>query len=316
MAISRNIVAIIGVGAVGSAVGYAIINQGLCDDVYLIDKNMDKAEAEATDLENCIEFLNRNMKVCVKDFKDLKNADIVVMTAAAPYKQGQTRLDMCGSSIKITDNIIPQIMESGFNGLFIVITNPVDIISYYIYKKSGVPKNKIIGTGTALDSARLKNVISKIVGVDPRSINAFSMGEHGDSQMIPWSCVRIGGKLWSDVAKDNPKLFEASNFNADILETVTQMGFKIMESKGSTNYGIASTTAGIIKAIVQDENKIIPVSALLTGEYGHNDVFAGVPAIINRTGVKEIVDIKLTDSEKSAFDNSIKIIKNYTKNNE
>ncbi len=314
MAISRNAVAIIGAGSVGSAVGYAIINQGICDDVYLVDKNTDKARAEAIDLENCIEFLNRNMHVSVKEFKDLRDADIVVLTASAPYQPGQTRLDMRDSSLKIVNQIIPQIMESGFCGQFVVITNPVDIISYHIYQISGLPKSKVIGTGTALDSARLKNIISEMVEVDPRSIHAFSMGEHGDSQMIPWSSVRIGGKLWKDVMDDNPRLFEAvksPDFESKIRSAVTQMGWTIMKSKGSTNYGIASTTVGIIKAIMHDENKIIPVSTLLCGEYGYQDVFAGVPAIINKTGVKEIVEIKMTEQEQQEFARSIQVIQDY-----
>ncbi|PWM44016.1 MAG: L-lactate dehydrogenase [Clostridiales bacterium] len=314
MAISRNAVAIVGAGSVGSAVGYAIINQGICDDVFLVDKNQDKAKAEAIDLENCIEFLNRNMRVTVKEFKDLRDVDIIVMTAAAPYKEGQTRLDMIDGSLSIINSIVPKIMESGFCGQFIIITNPVDVISYYIYNISGLPKNKIIGTGTALDSARLKNIISETVDVDPRSIHAFTMGEHGDSQMIPWSSVRIGGKLWKDIMHDNPELFTDKDFHSKVLADVIDMGWKIMRSKGSTNYGIASTTVGIIKAIMHDENKIIPVSTLLCGEYGHRNVFAGVPAIINKTGVKEIVEIKMTNNEKAEFDKSVQVIMEYSKN--
>lgn len=311
MSISKNIVAIIGCGSVGSAVGFGLVNQGICDEVYYIDKNFDKAKAEAIDLENCIEFMNRNIHVYAKEFKDLKDVDIVVMTAAAPYKEGQNRLDMLTDSIKIVDSVIPQVMESGFNGKIIVITNPVDIVAHHIYKITGLPKNQIIGTGTALDSARLKNILSTIINIDPRSINAFSMGEHGDSQMIPWSSVRIGGKLWSDIVNDNPGLISEVNFDSNIRTKVTKMGWEIMKSKGATNYGIASTTVGIITAIMHDENKIIPVSTLLDGEYGVYDVFAGVPAIINRSGVKEIVEIKMSDKERKEFDKSISVIKEY-----
>lgn len=314
MAISRNSVAIIGAGSVGSSIGYSIINQGICDDVFLVDKNTDKAKAEAIDLQNCIDFLNRNMHVSVKGLNDLKDTDIVVITAAAPYKKGQTRLDMCDDSKKIIHSIVPQIMESGFNGLFIIITNPVDIIAHHVYKISGLDKSKIIGTGTALDSARLKNVISEIVDIDPRSINAFSMGEHGDSQMIPWSSVRIGGKLWQDIVTDNPQLFGDPDLQSKIRSKVVGMGWEIMKSKGTTNFGIASTTVGIIKAVIHDENKILPVSTLLCGEYGYSDVFAGVPAIINKSGVKEIVEIKMTENEKKEFDKSVKIIQQYSNN--
>ncbi len=310
MAISRNTVAIIGAGSVGSAVGYGIINQGICDDVYILDKNPKKAYAEALDLENCIEFMNRNMRVFAKDYCDLKDADIVVMTAAAPYVEGQNRLDMFEGSKKVVEDVIPKVMDSGFSGIFIVITNPVDIMSYYIYQLSGLPKSRIIGTGTALDSARLKDVLSELIDVDPRSINAFTLGEHGDSQMIPWSAVRIGGKSFEDIVADNTKKLAGTNLDM-ILNKVVTMGWEIFKSKGSTNYGIASTTVGIMKAIMHDENKIIPVSTLLDGEYGVRRAFAGVPAIINKTGVKEIVEIKMTDSEKRKFGASIDILQEY-----
>lgn len=311
MSISRNTVAIIGVGNVGSAVAYGILNHGICDDVYLVDKNFEKAKSEAIDLENSIEFLNRNMKVYAKNFEDLGNVDVVVLAASAPYKEEETRLQMFESSKKIIDSVVPKIMASGFDGIFVVITNPVDIMSYYVHKLSGLPKSRVIGTGTALDSARLKNFLSEITKVDPRSIHGFTMGEHGDSQMIPWSVLRIGGKLWSDILVDNPSISNKIEKIDSVREKITKMGWKIMEHKGSTNYGIASTTVGIIKAIMHDENKIIPVSTYLDGEYGINDIFISVPSIINKSGVKEVVEIKMTDEEWSEFNNSVSVIKQY-----
>lgn len=313
MSISNNTVAIVGAGSVGSAAAYGIINQGLCDNVYLLDKNYGKAKAEATDLENSIEFMGRNMHVKAAGYEELYDTDIIVLTAAAPYVQGQTRLDMLSDSVKIVDDIVPKIMDSGFSGIFIVITNPVDIISGYIRKITGLPKNRVIGTGTSLDSARLKNVLSEIVNVDPRSIHAFSMGEHGDSQMIPWSVVRVGGKKWKDIIADNPDKFSADFPYEKIRKKIVGMGWDIIADKGSTNYGIASATLGIIKAIMHDENKIIPVSAMLEGEYGYNGIYAGVPAVINKTGVKEIVEFKMTDEEKKQFDNSANIIQEFTR---
>lgn len=312
MPISNNTVAIIGAGSVGSAAAYGLVNQGLCDNVYLIDKNYGKAKAEATDLENSIEFMGRNMHVKAVDYPELAGADIIVLTAAAPYIEGQTRLDMLSGSVKIVDSIIPKITASGFKGIYIVITNPVDIISGYIRKITGLPKNRVIGTGTSLDSARLKNLLSEIVNVDPRCIHAFSMGEHGDSQMIPWSVVRVGGKRWRDIVADNPDKFGSGFPYEKIRKRIVNMGWDIIRDKGSTNYGIASATLGIIKAIMHDENQIIPVSAYLDGEYGQKGIYAGVPAVINKTGVKEVVEFKMTDDEKRSFDASADIIREYT----
>lgn len=313
MPISNNTVAIIGAGSVGSAAAYGLVNQGLCDNVYLIDKNYGKAKAEATDLENSIEFMGRNMHVKAVDYPELAGADIIVLTAAVPYIDGQTRLDMLSGSVKIVDSIIPKITASGFNGIYIVITNPVDIISGYIRKITGLPKNRVIGTGTSLDSARLKNLLSEIVNVDPRCIHAFSMGEHGDSQMIPWSVVRVGGKRWRDIVADNPDKFGSGFPYEEIRKRIVNMGWDIIKDKGSTNYGIASATLGIIKAIMHDENQIIPVSAYLDGEYGQHGIYAGVPAVINKSGVKEVVEFKMTDDEKRSFDASADIIREYTR---
>lgn len=310
MAIKRNKVVIVGAGLVGSATAFSLITQGLCDDVVLVDINQDKANAEALDLQNCIEYLGRNAKVFAGTYEQCADADIVVLTAAAPYIKGQTRLDMLDGSSKITKAVVESVMSSGFSGHFIIVTNPVDVLSYYVYKLSGLPKNQIIGTGTALDSARLKNIIGDLIHVDPRSINAFSMGEHGDSQMIPWSSIFIGGKSFRQIKEDNPD--RAGHAEDDeLLRQTANLGWVIADSKGTTNYGIATTTAGIIKAILFDENRIIPVSTLLDGEYGQKEVFAGVPAVLNRTGVKEIIDIPLAAQEQSQFQASVDIIREY-----
>lgn len=311
MLIRRNKVVIVGAGMVGSATAFSMVTQGLCDDIMLVDINKEKANAEALDLINSIEYLNRNTIVKAGDYCDCGDADIIIITASAPMAEGQTRLDMFESSAKIIKSIVPPIMESGFKGIFIVISNPVDIMAYYVYKLSGLPKNQIIGTGTALDSARLKNLIADIVHVDPRSIQAFTMGEHGDSQMVPWSKISIGGKGFLEIIYDNEKY---QNVNLDeLLKKTISFGFDIMEYKGATNYGIASSTVGIVKAIMRDEHTVIPVSAMFTGEYGINDVFAGVPAVINKSGVKEIVELNLPYDEKLAFVNSVQILKEYTK---
>lgn len=310
MIINRRKVVIVGAGMVGSSTAFSLITQGICDEVMIIDINKDKAWGEVTDLCHCVEYLNRNVKVSQGSYEDCGDADIVVITAGAPPKPNQTRLDTLELSANIMKSIVPPIMESGFSGHFIVVSNPVDMIAHYVYKLSGLPKNQVIGTGTAMDSARVKHFIGEIFNVDPRSVQAYTMGEHGDSQMCPWSHVTIGGKRIYDIMADNP---EYATIDLDsIVEKVTKVGFEILNVKGTTCYGIATTTAGVIKAILNDENKIIPVSTLLEGEFGETDVFCGVPAILNRTGVKDVVEVHLTDDELARFKKSVNLIRDYT----
>ncbi|MDF2951062.1 MAG: L-lactate dehydrogenase [Anaerocolumna sp.] len=310
MTINRSKVVIVGAGLVGSSTAFSLITQGVCDEVMIIDINKNKARGEVMDLCHCVEYLNRNVKVAEGDYKDCGDADIVVITAGAPPKPGQSRLDTLELSANIVKTIVEPIMESGFKGHFIVVSNPVDVIAYYVYKLSGLPKNQVIGTGTAMDSARLKYFIGELINVDPRSVQAYTMGEHGDSQMCPWSHVTVGGKRIFDIMEDNP---EYKDVNLDeIVRRVTRVGFDILEVKGTTSYGIATTAAGIIKAIMNDENKIIPVSTLLEGEFGESDVFCGVPVILNRSGVKDVVEVHMTEEEKAKFKNSVAVIRDYS----
>ena len=309
MTINRSKVVIIGAGLVGSSTAFSLITQGICDEVMIIDINKDKARGEAMDLCHCVEYLNRNVKVSVGEYEDCADADIVVITAGAPPKPGQTRLDTLELSAKIAKAIVEPVMASGFRGHFIVVSNPVDIIAYYVYKLSGLPKNQVIGTGTAMDSARLKHFIGELIGVDPRSVQGYTMGEHGDSQMCPWSHVTIGGKRFSEIIEDNE---EYKNVDLDeIVKRVTRVGFDILEVKGTTCYGIATAVVGIIKAVMNDENKIIPVSTLLEGEFGEQDVFCGVPAILNRSGVQDIVEVHLLPEELKRFKHSVSVIREY-----
>ena len=258
-----------------------------------------------------MEYLNRNTKVYVGDYKDCKDADIIVITAGAPPRQGQTRLDTLEASAKITKSIVSPIMESGFDGIFLIISNPVDIIAHYVQCLSGLPKNQVIGTGTALDSSRLKNFIGELIHVDPRSVHAFSMGEHGDSQMVPWSAVMVAGKPFYDIIRDNPDLVGDVDLDNLVVKTA-QEGWEILNRKGTTYYGVATTAVGVIKAILHDENRIIPVSTLLEGEYGEKDVYCGVPVVLNRTGASDVLEIHMSSQELTRFKESAKIIREYT----
>lgn len=312
MGIKNTKVAIVGTGLVGSSTAFSLVTQGVCDEVLMIDINNERAVGEAMDLNHSIEYLNRNTKVRAASYDECGDVDVIVITAGAPPKPGQTRLDTLDLSAKIVETIVNPIMESGFKGYFIIVSNPADIIAYHVYKLSGLPKSHVISTGTSVDTARLKNFIGELVDVDPRCVQGYSMGEHGDSQMVPWSHVTVGGKSFIKVLEDNKDRFPDVDLDKLVQDTA-QAGWEVYKRKGTTYYAIASATVGIIKAILYNENKIIPVSTLLEGEYGVSDVFAGVPVILNSEGVKEIVEIHMSDEEKNKFQNSINVIKEYIK---
>ncbi len=310
MAIGRSKVVVVGTGAVGAAVAFDIVMNHVCDDLVLIDINKEKSWAEATDLQHSLGYSGNKMKVKAGEYSDCNDADLVVIAAALPYITGQTRLDMIEKAAGIMKSIVPAIMESGFSGIFVVITNPVDVMSYYVQKLSGLPANKVIGTGTALDSARLKYHLADVMNVDPQSVHALCMGEHGDSQIIPWSQVTVGGKKFLDIIRDNKARLEEYDINS-VSEDIKMIAYRIVNAKGATTFGIAATTVQIIKAVLRDENKVIPVSAMLNGEYGETGVYAGVPAVLNSQGVKELVEYHLLENEMAELKKSIDIIKEY-----
>ncbi len=312
MKMTKKRVAIVGCGLVGATTAFSLETQGVCDEIMMIDINEERAAGEMMDLKDAIEYLGRNVKLTTGTYADCGDMDIIVITAGAPPKKGQTRLDTLDIGAKICKSIVEPIMESGFNGIFIVISNPVDMLAHYVQKISGLPKNQVIGTGTAIDSARLKAFIAKMVNVDPRSVHAYSMGEHGDSQMVPWSTVTIAGKPFYDVIADNKELVGDVNLDK-LVEKTAREGWEIYNRKGTTYYGIATACAGIIKAILNDENRIIPVSTLLEGEYGEWDVYAGVPTILNRSGAADVLEIHMTPGELARFKESTALIKEYTK---
>ena len=311
MNIQKNKIVIIGAGNVGVSIAFCLVNQSLCDEISLIDLNDEKVLGEVLDLSQCMEYMNRNTKITQGSYDDCKDASIVVISASVPMKKDENdRLKMLEPSKKVMKNIVTQIMSSGFSGHLIVVSNPVDIMTYYAYKISGLPANQVIGTGTTLDTARLKYFIAEKIDVDPRSVHAFVMGEHGDSEMIPWSSVRIGGKDIYSVVKDNQERIGENPYDKIHKDTI-QAGWEIFNRKGNTCYGIAASTVGIIKTILHNENKILPVSTLLKGEYGQSDIFISVPTIIDRTGAKEIVEINLTPEEYQEFERSCQRIHSF-----
>ena len=312
MSLKKSKIAIVGTGLVGSSTAFSLMTQGVCDEILMIDINKERALGEVMDLNHCIEYLNRNTKVTTGNYEDCGDVDIVVITAGAPPKPGQTRLDTLELSARIAESIVNPIMDSGFKGHFIVISNPVDVIAYHVYNISGLPKSHIIGTGTSVDSARLKDFIGELLNVDPRSVQGYSMGERGDSQMVPWSHVTVGGKSFYEILRDNKDRVGNVDLDKLVLETA-KAGWEVYNRKGTTYYGIATAAVGIIKAIINDENKIMPVSTFLEGEYGERDVFCGVPAVLNADGVKEVVEIHMTNTELDKFKKSVILIREYIK---
>lgn len=300
-------VVIIGAGHVGTHCGLSLMFQGEADEIVYIDLDKTKSVAQALDLDDAVSSLSKKVIVRSGDYSDCKDAQIVVMAAGKTRLPGQTRLDMFEDSINIMKNIIPNLKNSGFNGILISISNPADIIADFLRKKLDMPKNKVFSTGTALDSCRLRRIISQKTNIDRNSIQAFSMGEHGDSQIVPFSNINICGKPFVEFAKQN-------NINLEEIQLETRKaGITVIDGKGSTEFGIGAVLCEIVKAIFRDEHKIMPVSPLLEGEYGQFDIHAGVPAIIGKNGIEKIIEINLTDEEKQNFDKSCDIIKSYIK---
>lgn len=311
MSFMNSKVAIVGCGNVGSTTAYSLINQGLCEEIVLIDVNREKAYAEALDMQHSMYFMNRNITIKAGDYSDCGDANIVIITASAPMpKDSHSRLEMLTPSMNIITSIVDSVMASGFHGIFIVVSNPVDIMTYLVWKTSGLPANQVIGSGTALDTARLCCGLSSLYDLDCKSVEAFVLGEHGDSEFISWETATIGGKYVSDVMKDNANRTKDTT-REKLLKDVKEAGWEIFNRKGNTCYGIAASTSAIAKSILFNENRILPVSVHLDGQYGLDGMFLSVPTILNATGAKEIVEIKLTESEKESLNASADIIRSF-----
>ncbi len=296
-----NKVALIGTGFVGSSYAFALLNQGIAHELVLIDMNKDKADGDARDLNHGLAFASP-MKIHAGDYSDCQDADLVVITAGANQKPGETRLDLVEKNIKIFKGIVDQVMASGFNGIFLVATNPVDILTYATWKFSGLPKERVIGSGTILDTARLRYLVGEHFDIDTRNIHAYIMGEHGDTEFPVWSHTTIGASHLSELIDMENE--DIQNKLDEIFLNVREAAYHIIERKGATYYGIAMGLARITRAIFNNENSILTVSSLLQGEYGQDDVYIGVPAIINREGVRKVVELPLNEKERQQFEHS------------
>lgn len=301
-----NRVVVVGTGAVGCSYAYSLINQGVAEEIVLIDVNKAKAEGEAMDLNHGIPFAPSPAKIWNGDYKDCRQADLVVITAGLAQKPGETRLQLVEKNTKIFKEIIRNIMNSGFDGIFLVATNPVDILTYVTWKESGLPKERVIGSGTVLDSARLRFQLGERLNIDPRNVHAAVIGEHGDTELPVWSHATIGIEPLDYFIKKG----EITRADLDeIFVNVRDAAYHIIERKGATYYGIGMSLVRITKAILQNENSILTVSVLLEGEYGQEDLYIGAPAVVNRNGVREIIEMKLNEEEKEKFNHSAAVLK-------
>ncbi|RSX56246.1 L-lactate dehydrogenase [Bifidobacterium samirii] len=308
--VSRNKVVIVGTGQVGATAAFSIVTHGLCNELVLIDHIGAKALGEARDLDDGSEFQDRHVRVRVGDYDDCADADIVVITVGRKPPADSNRLAELGFTVGLVGDVVDRVMASGFDGVIIMVSNPVDVMAWYAWKRSGLPRTQVIGTGTALDTSRLKTIIGEETGLDPRNVGGFVMGEHGDSQFAAWSTVSLGGKPFDRFLADNRDRF-ASVSPAEVEAKTRRRGDDIVKAKGGTNYGIASTVAGIVQTILWDERRIVPVSTLLDGEYGEHDVFLGVPTELRANGANEIVELDLTDEEMARLHRSADLVRSH-----
>lgn len=304
-------VALVGCGMVGMSYAYALLNSDLCNELILIDVNEDKARGEAMDLNHGLCFSGSHMKIRAGSFEDCQYADLVVITASAgSRKPGQTRFDLLNDNVKVFKSFISRIVASGFNGIFLVASNPVDIMTRITYELSGFPANRVIGSGTTLDTARLRYLIGDYFQADPHSVHGYVIGEHGDSEFVPFSQLNLSTKNVEEFFTDERFKDEYRREDVEeIIEKVKNSGAEVIKAKGATYYGIGMSLVRITKAIFGDENSVITVSSRLNGEYGLRDVYLGLPAYVNRNGVRRILPLNLRDEEVEKLKNSYEVLK-------
>ena len=301
-------IVLVGTGFVGMSMAYSMLNRGGIEELILIDIDKEKTIGEEMDLSHGLPFAPQKMVIKAGDYSECKDAEIVVITAGVAQKQGgQTRLELAQVNTKIVKDITKNIMASGFNGVIIVASNPVDLMAYVVYKVSGLPKNKVIGSGTVLDTARLRYMVADYLKVSSKNVHAYIMGEHGDSSFVPWKHAYVGCKSIIDIMKDGNHPMEDLD---KIHKNVVNAAYEIIERKKATYYGIGMSLNRLVRAILDNENSVLTVSTYLeNGKYGQDDVYIGVPAIINENGVRELLELDLNKEEQEKLDNSCKIIK-------
>ena len=293
-------VILIGTGMVGMSYAYALLNQNACDELVLLDIDRQRAEGEAMDLNHGLAFSGSHMKIYAGDYRDCANADIVVICAGVAQKPGESRLDLLQRNTRVFQSIIDPVTESGFNGIFLVATNPVDIMTRVTCALSGFNPRRVLGTGTALDTAVGRYLLGEYFSVDPRNIHAYVMGEHGDSEFVPWSQAMLATKPILSICEESGGRFCAEDMEK-ITEEVRGAAQKIITAKKATYYGIGMALVRITRAIFGNESSVLTVSAMLRGEYGQSDVFVGAPCIVGRNGIQRTLTLSLNEEELEKF---------------
>ena len=302
---------IVGAGFVGMSAAYSFVNQGGIEELILIDIDKEKTKGEEMDLSHGLPYAPQKMEIRAGDYNECKDASIVIITAGLSQKPGQSRLELTVANAKIVKEITENIMKSGFNGVIVVASNPLDIMSYVVSKVSGLPTNRVIGSGTVLDTARLRYLLGDYLQVASKNIHAYILGEHGDSSFVPWEHCYVGCKNILDVMKDNNYPVEDLK---GIHDKVWKSAYEIIEKKRATYYGIGMSLTRIVKAILNNENAILTVSTYLENAYGQDGLYIGVPTILNRNGVRQLLKLDLGKEEQEKLNKSCSIIKDIIKN--
>ncbi len=299
--------AVIGCGFVGAASAFALMESRLFSELVLIDVDFDKADGEAQDIAHGVPFAGQ-MKIFAGDYSDLSDAAVAIVTAGGNQKPGETRLDLVGKNVTIFKSVIPKITKSGFHGILLIVSNPVDILTYAAVKLSGLPENRVIGSGTVLDTARLKYALGERLRVDSRSVHSFVIGEHGDSEIVAWSSANVSGIPLNDFCEMRGH-FNHDDAMREIAEDVKNSAYEIIEKKNATYYGIAMSVKRICECIVRDEKSILPISAMMHGAYGIEGIALSMPAILGEEGFETHVPIPLSDSEAERLRESAETLK-------
>ena len=299
--------AVIGCGFVGSTTAYALVNSKMFSEIVLIDIDRKKAEGEAADMNHGLPFI-APMEIYAGDYSDISDASIIIITAGANQKPNETRIDLLKKNNQIFKSIVKNISAYNDSAIIIVVTNPVDILTYVTLSCSDFPSNKVIGSGTVLDTARLKYLVGKHFEVDPRNVHTFIIGEHGDSELPVWSSANISGVDLDSYCENSLKKCDISVLN-NIFEDVKNSAYRIIAAKSATYYAMAESVKKIVSAIVRDENTVLPVSSYINGHYGLENICLGLPCIIGASGVKKVLEIPLNDQELKMLHNSAAKIK-------
>lgn len=298
---------VIGTGAVGATTAFTLVKDGLFNEIVLIDVNKRKAEGEAMDIRHGVPFV-RPVNIYAGDYEDVKDAYLVIVTAGAGQAPGETRIDLAAKNARIFGGIIPEIVKYNKECILLIVANPVDILTSVALKLSGFPPERVIGSGTVLDTARLKYQLSEHLQMDSRNVHAFIIGEHGDSELAVWSSANVSGVPIEDFCKSCGQCIDMDEMY-EIFDNVKNSAYEIIERKGATFYAVAMAVERIAQAIVRDEHSIMTVSSLVDGHYGLENVCLGLPAVVGKTGIQRIVEIPLNEEEQSKLEYSAQTLK-------